>query len=159
MLDQTLETLVLKVSPNVFSSTLMTQNAGASGILMQSTQVVLNLTLGTNLSSGSAVQIKFPKLNPDAPSSQQKSMVNPATLKCSRISTNLNPTLTCSFSASNDTLQIMNINPEMIQTNTSIVFLIEGVINPINYQKVTITVRTVTPDLKGIVDQSTALKF
>jgi hypothetical protein len=70
MLDQTLETLVLKVQPNTFNSTSITLNTGATGVLMQTTQVVFNLTLGTNLSSGSAVQIKFPKLNPDAPSSQ-----------------------------------------------------------------------------------------
>jgi hypothetical protein len=70
MVDQTLETLVLKVLPNSFNSTSMTLNTGATGVLMQTTQVVLNLTLGTNLSIGSAVQIKFPKLNPDAPSSQ-----------------------------------------------------------------------------------------
>jgi hypothetical protein len=55
MLDQTIETLVLKVQPNTFNSTSLSYNAGATGVLMQSTQVVLNLTLGTNLSSGSAV--------------------------------------------------------------------------------------------------------
>jgi len=37
MLDQTLETLVLKVQPNAFNSTSMTLNTGASGVLMQTT--------------------------------------------------------------------------------------------------------------------------
>jgi hypothetical protein len=35
----------------------------------------LSITIQTPITAGTGLQIKFPKLNPDAPTSQQKSMV------------------------------------------------------------------------------------
>jgi hypothetical protein len=82
-------------------------------------------------------------------------MVKVDALACSRLSTNLNATLLCTFDASKDKVTIISANPTALPASTIISFQLAGVYNPITYQASQITVATLTPNLLGTYEQLT----
>jgi hypothetical protein len=61
-------------------------------------------------------------------------MVKADLLACSRLSSNLNVALVCTFDAIKDKVTIISANPTALPGSTVISFQVAGVYNPITYQ-------------------------
>lgn len=70
--------------------------------------------------------------------------------------TNIDSTLTCTYSTSTDTLTIKNGFSSSKAAGTSISFTIASILNPLSFASVSITINTMNSALTGTIDTGTA---
>ena len=142
----------------------MTATAGAltAATLSTSDQKVgstntltVNITTTNPVTSGGTIEVEMPKWNPNASTSDILSMIQ-GSYTCTAI-TNLESTITCSFSDTTDILIVSNaFNTANLAAGTNIVFSTTGFRNPISTAlKDGFTVRTKAGD-GGDVDTISA---
>ncbi|TNV87804.1 hypothetical protein FGO68_gene12389 [Halteria grandinella] len=132
----------------------ITQSSGYTGVVGALTQATVKFTITTGIPAGATLQMKFSKLNKDAPTSQQKAMILATSLKCNRnpAYSQVSSPLDCTFSPATDTLTIPTLVTSPQPPGTELSLLLDGIYNPYNFTALQVSLRTMTGE-GGVIDE------